>query len=176
MREALAALRPANPRHPFPPQKDGRPKGLNLLGLFAHHPALTRAYNAFTGHLLFATTLSTRQRELVVLRVAAVRGAEYEWRQHVPLAGDAGLDRDEIARVAAGPGAGWDGLDRALLTAVDELIADATISDATWDELRAHLDEQQLMDLVFTVGGYDALAMAMRAFRIELDADLDAWK
>ena len=28
------------------------------------------------------------------------------------------------------------------------------------------------MDLVFTVGAYDVLAMAMRSFRIELDDDL----
>ena len=39
-------------------------------------------------------------------------------------------------------------------------------------ELAAELDDQQLMDLVFTVGAYDVLAMAFRSFRVELDADL----
>jgi hypothetical protein len=59
-----------------------------------------------------------------------------------------------------------------MLAAVDELIEDATISDATWAVLAGDLDEQQLMDLVFTVGEYDLLAMAFRAFGVELDDDL----
>ena len=173
MRAALAALRPAEPRHPFPDPGGDRPKGLNVLGTLAHHPALTRAYHTFNGHVLFATTLSVRQRELLVLRVAAVRDAEYEWAQHVVLAGDAGIDDDEVTRVAAGPDApGWSAFDAALLRAVDELVADAAISDATWAVLAAELDDQQLMDLVFTVGAYDLLAMAFRTFRVELDADL----
>src|SRR6185295_12044888 len=138
MRDALAALHPPEPRHPFPPRSDDRPKGLNILGTFAHHPALTRAYHTFNGHLLFATTLSTRQRELVVLRVGAVRQAEYEWAQHVVLAGDVGISDDEIAWLAEGPDApGWAPLDRAIVRAVDELIADAMVSDATWAELAA---------------------------------------
>ena len=78
MRAALAALRPANPRHPLPQTKD-RPKALNALGTLARHPALTAAFNTFNGYILFASTLTPRQRELLVLRVATVRGSAYEW-------------------------------------------------------------------------------------------------
>ena len=173
MRDALAALRPADARHPAHAPREGRPKGLNLLGTFAHHPALIRAYHVFNGHVQFATTLSVRQRELLVLRVAAVREADYEWAQHAVLAADAGLDDDEVARVAEGPDApGWSPLERAMLSAVDELIADAEIADATWTALAGELDDQQLMDLVFTVGAYDLLAMAIRSFGVEMDDDL----
>lgn len=173
MREALAALRPAEPRHPFPPRDPARPKGLNALGMLAVHPVLARAFHTFNGHVLFGTTLSVRQRELLVLRVAAVRGSEYEWAQHVVLAGDAGIDAAEIARIAEGPdAAGWDPVEGAMVRAVDELLADARIADATWDVLAAALAERQLMDLVFTVGAYDLLAMAFRSFGVELDDDL----
>ena len=173
MRDALAALRPADARHPVHVQRDDRPKALNLLGTFARYPALTRAYHVFNGHVQFATTLSVRQRELLVLRVAAVREADYEWAQHALLAADAGLGEDEVARVAEGPDApGWSPLERALLRAVDELIADAEIADATWTALAGELDDQQLMDLVFTVGAYDLLAMAIRSFGVEMDDDL----
>ena len=173
MKAALAALRPEKPRHPFPSRAPGRPKGLNALGLLARHPELTRAFHTFNGHILFASTLTPRQRELLVLRVAAVRDAAYEWAQHAVLAGDAGIEPDEVARVAEGPDAdGWAPLEQAMVRAVDELIADATLTDATWAALAAELDDHQLMDLVFTVGAYDALAMAFGAFRVELDADL----
>ena len=46
------------------------------------------------------------------------------------------------------------------------------MSDATWASLAGELDEQQLMDLVFTVGAYEILAMAFRSFGVELDEDL----
>ena len=173
MRDALAALRPPEPRHPLPERGGDRPKGLNVLGVLAQHPALTRAYHTYNGHVLFATTLSERQRELLVLRVAAVRQCEYEWRQHVVLGRSVGLDGAEIARIAEGPGAaGWSPLEAAMLAAVDELLVDAEIADATWAALAAELDRQQLMDLVFTVGAYDVLAMALKSFRVELDDDL----
>ncbi|HZU80145.1 MAG TPA: hypothetical protein VE991_09545, partial [Acidimicrobiales bacterium] len=62
MRDVLAALRPAEVRHEPPPRREGRPKGLNILGTLAHHTALARAYHVFNGHVLFATTLTERQR------------------------------------------------------------------------------------------------------------------
>jgi alkylhydroperoxidase family enzyme len=172
MRAALAALRPAQPRHPFP-QTKGRPKALNALGTLARHPALTTAFNTFNGYILFASTLTPRQRELLVLRVAAVRQSAYEWEQHRVLAADVGLTAEEVDRVAKGPDTpGWSPLDRAMLAAVDELIGSGEVSDATWGLLAAELDDQQLMDLVFTVGTYELLAMAFRTFGVELDEDL----
>jgi len=173
MRVAMAALRPANPRHPFPARDPNRPKGLNALGTFARHPELARAYNTFNGHVLFASHITPRQRELLVLRVAVLRHCEYERLQHEVMAADAGLSTEEVERVAAGPDArGWSALDAALVRAVDELIADGVIADDTWTALAAHLDTEQLMDVVFTVGAYEILAFAFRSFGVEVDDDL----
>ncbi len=172
MREALGAIRPADPRHPFP-QSEGRPKGLNVLGTFAHHPTLAKAYNTFNGHILFTTTLELRERELLVLRVAAVRRSAYEWAQHVVLAADVGLTDDEVARIAEGPDAeAWSPVDRALVQAVDDLLADARIGEAAWTVLSEAFDTEQRLDVIFTVGAYDALAMALKSFDVPLDADL----
>lgn len=175
MRGAMAAIQPPAPRHP-PPIQEGRPKAMNTLGTYAHHPALARAWFTFNGHLMMATTLTLRQREILVLRVATLRKCSYEWAQHVVVARDVGLTDDEIARVTLGPDAPfWDPFEAALIRAVDELIADGAISDETWDVLAAELDTQQLMDLIFTVGAYEALSMLMRSFGLELDDDLQGF-
>jgi len=174
VRAGLAALRPAGVTQELK-RPANAPRGLNVLGTLAQHPTLMQAYHAFNGHLLYTTTLDARQRELLILRVAARRGAEYEWRQHVHIARGAGFSEDEIERVAEGPhAAGWSSFDAAMLRAVDELVADAEITDGTWQELAAGLDRHQLMDLVFTVGAYDLLAMAFKSFGVELDDDLAA--
>ena len=173
MADALAALRPPNPRVPIPSRDPSRPKGLHALGLLAHHPELSTAYNHFNGHVLFASTITPRQRELLVLRVAVLRDAAYEWAQHAVLAGDAGITDVELADVRSGPGApNWSPLEAALLSAADELLSDARISQATWSTLAAEFDIRQLMDVVFTVGAYDLLAMVFRTFDVELDDDL----
>jgi alkylhydroperoxidase family enzyme len=173
MGAAIAALRPSEPRHPFP-RREGRSKGLNALGTLARHPELAKAFHTFNGHILFATTLTPRQRELLVLRVATVRRSSYEWEQHRVLAADAGLEETEVARIAQGPDApGWSRLDRSMLAAVDELIGNGEIGDATWAVLSDELGEQELMDLVFTVGAYEILAMAFRTFGVEVDDDLE---
>ena len=174
MGAALAALRPENPRHPFPSRDADRPKGLNVLGTLAQHPDLARAFHTLVGHVLFATTITSRQRELVVLRVAALRSCGYEWAQHAVIAGDEGITPDELDRVVVGSHApGWAPGDQALLRATEELVRDAQLTDDTWAALTDHLDHQQVMDVVFTVGTYDVLAMAMNAFGVELDADLE---
>ena len=170
--QAIAALLPPDAERPLRRRKGGS-KGHNALGTLARHPKLMRAYHTFNGHILFTSTLSPRQRELLILRVAALRDAAYEWEQHVVLAEEAGLDAQEIARIADGPDAsGWSTEDAAMLRAVDELVGDAMIADATWVVLSEMMDEHQLMDLVFTVGAYELLAMAFRSFGVELDEDL----
>lgn len=172
MWDALAAMTPPTPRHARPIQ-DGRPKALNTLGTFAHHPELARAFLGFNGHLLRATTLSQRHRELLVLRVATVRECDYEWAQHVFIARDVGLTDAEIARVGIGPDAPlWNDLEASLLRAVDELIADGEIAATTWTLLSAALEVEQLLDLIFTVGAYETLAWMMRSFDLDLDDDI----
>ena len=174
MAESLAAAyRPSNPRHPVPPRDPSSPKGLNAMGVLAHHPELTDAYNQLIRHALYFTMLTTRERELLVLRVAHLRGATYEWAQHVYQAGVAGLSEEEVARVRQGPAAPeWSPHERALLSAADELVADARIGDGTYAVLTETFGTQQMMDVVFTVGVYETFAMAMRTFDVELDDDL----
>ncbi|WP_068160740.1 carboxymuconolactone decarboxylase family protein [Rhodococcus phenolicus] len=153
--------------------EQGRASGSNLLGTLARYPELTQSFLTFNSHLLRGTSLSPRQRELLVLRVAAHRGSDYEWAQHVLLARRAGLTDTEIALVADDPGAEqFSPSERSMLAAVDELLDDGTIGAQTWTALSTELDDQQLMDLVFTVGAYSMLAMALRSFGIEPEDEL----
>lgn len=172
-RTALAALRPPNARY-APLSTENRPKGLNVLGTFAHHPELAQAYFTLNGHVLMTTTLSERQRELLVLRVAAVRKSGYEWAQHVFVGRDVGLTDEEIGRVAYGPDAPfWSALDSALLRAVDELIADGGIGESTFAALTAELDVKQVLDVICTVGTYETLARVFASLEVEIDEDIN---
>jgi len=147
-----------------------RGRVLNIFRTLAHHPKLMKRWLVFGTHVLIQSTLAVRERELVILRIGWLCRAEYEWGQHRLIALGAGISEDEIARVAEGPdAAGWTPLDAALLRATDELHADSCVSDVTWKQLEAQLSRQQLMDLVFTVGQYNLVSMALNTFGVQLD-------
>ncbi|WP_106971612.1 carboxymuconolactone decarboxylase family protein [Streptomyces xylophagus] len=133
----------------------------NVLGIFQRHPALARAFLTFNMHLN-TSTLPVRVRELAVMRVAWRRGSRYEWASHVLIGRKAGVTEEEIEEVRTDA-------DTLLNRAVDELDTDSGLSDATYAALAVDLDERQLMDLVFTIGAYTMLTMALNTFGVELD-------
>ena len=150
--------------------------GINITKTLAHHPTLAAAWTTFASYVLGDNTLPPRDRELLILRIGYLRGAEYEWGHHSRMGRQAGLTDEEIVRITRGPdAAGWSSFDRALMRAVDELNRDAEISDQTWAELAARYDTKQLMDVVFTVGQYNLVSMALKTFRVPMDEGIEGF-
>jgi alkylhydroperoxidase family enzyme len=143
---------------------------LNIFATLAHHPKLLKRWLVFGNHVLGKSRLAPRDRELLILRIGWLCRSEYEWGQHVVISRAIGISDEEIRRVAEGPDApGWDPFEATLLRAVDELHADARIGDATWKALGERYDVQQRIDLVFTVGQYNLVSMALNSLGVPLD-------
>ena len=172
---ASAAAAQDAPREPrIPPLETA--DGANITRTLAHHPDLAEAWLTFARYVLGNSTLPPRERELLILRIGYLRGSEYEWGQHTRIGREAGLTDDEILRVVEGPEAPeWSPFDRTLLRAVDELHRDSEIGDATWDHLATRYDTRQLMDVVFTVGQYNLVSIALRTFRVPLDEGVEGF-
>lgn len=169
-REAVAAFSQPLSEIGKNPAEDAAVYVPNVMTTLVQHPALAKAFLPFSKYLLQDSSLPDRSRELMILRVAWLRQCEYEWAQHVLIGKNAGLTDDEIEDVRLGADQpAWAPTDRLLVKAVDELHESACISDQTWEQLSAHLDLQQMMELVFTVGAYDMLAMAFNSFGLALD-------
>lgn len=149
-----------------------RPDGsvLNIFRTLANHPDLARRWLVFGNHILAKSTLSPRVRELAILRTGWRCQSEYEWGQHVLISLDLGIAGIEIERLQDETiSAEWIPSEAAVLRATDELHAEKVISAATWTELTEHFTEQQLMDLVFTVGQYTLVSMALNTFGVQRD-------
>jgi 4-carboxymuconolactone decarboxylase len=154
----------------------GQDRILNIFKTLTNHPGLMRRWMVFANHILGKSTLAVRERELVILRIGYLCQAGYEWGQHVLIARGAGMTDAEIRSAKTGPDtAGLSELDRLLLQATDELHGDAHVSDATWAGLSEHLSTEQLMDLVFTVGQYNLVSMALNSFGVQPDDGLPGW-
>lgn len=148
---------------------------INVHKLMAHHPDLLKAWWNFRNYSVRGGDLGRRKGELVILRVAILLRAWYEWASHVERALACGLDREEIERVKRGPDApGWDPTEALLLTAVDELVANHGLARKTEAELRRHYTVQQIMDIMAIHGMYVILGCMINTWGLELDADAAA--
>ncbi len=149
-------------------------ESINLIQTLSHHPPLMEAWGPFGGYILRGSTLPDRDREMVILRTAWLNEAEYEWGHHARAARAAGMTDEEIRNVAVGENAGpWTSFERYLLRAATELHRGSAISERTWAFLKARYTDQQMIDLIFTVGQYRMVSMALRSIRVELDEGLE---
>ena len=145
----------------------------NVFTTLLNHPDLFRRWLVFANHILGKSTLDLRDREILILRIGHLADCEYEWRQHVQIARQAGMTDAEIGAIRDGAAAPcWSESERALINATDDLKRDTHLSDAAWNALAAHYDTRQIMDIVFTVGQYNMLAMALNSLGVQADPGL----
>jgi alkylhydroperoxidase family enzyme len=124
----------------------------------------------FRNHVVGNSTLSARQRELIILRTAHNCEADYEWRHHVERGLAAGLSKDEIDCVRQGPDAGgWQADESALLSAVDDCHRDFRISDKNLQDVERHFSVQQQLDITVTVGMYMTLALIIKTWDVAME-------
>ncbi len=149
-------------------REDGRV--LNVFATLGRHPKLFDRFSTFVWYVLLEQTLPDRDREILILRIGWLCQAKYEFGQHTLAGKMAGLKDEEILRITKGPDEpGWSAFDAALVRAADELYYDAIISDATWKVLSERYNEKQLMDVIFTVGGYNMVSWALNSFGVQLE-------
>ena len=111
-------------------------------------------------------------RELLILRTAWHCGSDYEWSQHVRIAGGVGVTREEMDRLRAADGPddpAWAPFDAALIRAADELHEDGCLGDASWSALAGRYDERQLIEVPMLVGHYHLLAFTLNSLGIQLE-------
>jgi alkylhydroperoxidase family enzyme len=142
----------------------------NIFATLAHHPKLLKRWRVFASHILGKSTLPDREREILILRIGWRARAPYEFSHHVHIGKRAGLTGEDIERIKEGSQApGLDPFDAALIRAVDELDAHTCISDETWKVLSERFDTQQMIDVLFTVGEYKMVSMALNSLGVQLE-------
>ena len=175
---ASPRIAPANP--PYPPEIQARfdalmPPGAAPLVLFRTLARDRRLFARFMGGgLLDKGHLTLRQREIVIDRVTARCGSEYEWGVHVAFfAKRAGLDQAQLrSLVGGGPGdACWEAQDALLIRFCDALHETCDIDDALWAELRAQFSEDAMLELLLLAGFYRTVSYLANGLKLPLEGN-----
>lgn len=176
----MSRIDPLEP--PFAPDADDvltamMPAGappIALFRTFARNLPMTQAMTGWGSYELSRRlSLSLRQRELVIDRVTARCGCEYEWGVHVLFFADrADLTAEQVTSLTSGAPSDmcWtDPAERSLLTLVDALHDTADVDDDVWGAAAAHFDGPQLLDACLLAGWYHAISFAANAARVTLE-------
>jgi alkylhydroperoxidase family enzyme len=91
---------------------------------------------------------------------------------------DQGVTPAELAGLGGADGGldalAWSPLERAALRAVDETADEGAVSDGTWDELAAQLDDGELIELLMLIAHYLMLTTVLRSLHVELEPRAEA--
>jgi alkylhydroperoxidase family enzyme len=144
---------------------------INIFRMTANASTAFRPWLAFGGALLSSLELDARLRELAILHVGRLSGAEYEWVQHVPIAHAVGASEEDVAAIEAGDlDADCLGPDvRAALWFTTEVVRDVRASDEALAAVREHLSPREVVELLMVIGQYMLVARVAETAGIEID-------
>ncbi len=151
------------------------PPGVAPLALFTMLARDERLFTKFmSGGLLDKGHLTLRQREIVIHRVTAQCGSEYEWGVHAAFFADkAGLDASALYSLVHGGAADecWaDESDAMLIRLCDALHKDCSLSDVLWDQAAKDFTAEALLEILMLAGFYRTVSYLTNATALPLES------
>ncbi|RYF65892.1 MAG: carboxymuconolactone decarboxylase family protein [Comamonadaceae bacterium] len=140
-----------------------------LYQVLLNSPPIAHGWEQMLSAVRNRSSLDARLRELVILRVAVLNRAPYEFDAHVPHALRAGSTQESIdaTRIDPLPADGpWTAAERLALQLTDAMTRDIDVPDALFEQVREHFDAQGLVDLTATIGAYNMVSRFLVALQI----------
>jgi len=146
-----------------------RGKLINLYRVLMNSPTVAAGWLDFNTVVRYKTSLDAALREMIILRVSILNGAEYQARIHgASHALKAGLSAEQIAALGE-----WQDSElfspaqRAALAWTDAMTRQIDVPDALHDDLKRHFDDQAVTEITVLAGAYNMHTRVARALRIE---------
>lgn len=151
------------------PQQDG-----HILSLFRTFANSVRFLRKGVPNLLDRDSpLPLRVRELVILRVTALRGCDYEWGVHAAIfARAAKLDAEQLAATRAPviDPAAWSPAEAGLLAAIDQLCTSGQLDPGTQTQFEADWTCAQQLEICALAGAYQTISFVANLARLPHEA------
>ena len=136
-----------------------------LYQVLLNSPQLAAGWEHLFTVIRQQTSVPPALRELVILRIAVLNGAGYEFEAHVPHALQAGMTQEEVDSVKRSDAA-FTGLQSLVVRYTDAMTRELRVADALVDELKRHFDDKALVELTATIAGYNMVSRFLVAMRI----------
>ena len=141
-----------------------------LYRLLGNSPAMLEAWVGLAWPLRSKPTTSRALRELLIMQLAVLTGASFEWQAHWPAAVKAGVSPAQLAAFGS-----WSSSDlfdeptKAALRCGAEMIADGGASAEAVAALRTHYSDGECIELILTSAFYSCVSHVLLTIGIEAD-------
>ncbi len=118
--------------------------------------------------------ISARLRELGQSRAGYARGSQFVFSQHCKSLRAVGFSEAQIAAIGHWSSTNlFTDVERAVLAYTDDLVlSGGRVADGTFEALKAHLSDEEILELTYITCSYEMHATMSRALRLEYD-DVD---
>jgi AhpD family alkylhydroperoxidase len=138
-----------------------------LYQVLLNSPAIAAGWEAMLTAVRNRTSVPGDLRELIILRVAVLNRASFEFDAHIPHASKAGVSPEKIEAVRSEDlGQAFTALERLVLDLTDRMTRDVDVPAATMDALKEHFDAQAIVEVVATVAAYNMVSRLLVALNV----------
>ena len=167
----------AGPADVVGPIRARRPGGklLNLDRMLLNSPAFAQAWNTMFGTIRQKLNVPAKLRETTIMFIGVLNHADYEWFQHEGEFLKAGGTQEQLAALKNGSAAlkdtkHFDEAELATLALTYEMTRNIQVKPATIKRIRAVLPDDQVVELIGTIAGYNMVSRFVVATGLEPEA------
>ena len=147
-------------------QRGGRV--LNLYRVLLNNPKLADAWLHLFTVIRQQCELPARYRELVIMAIAVLNGADYEYRHHAPIALEAGLTQAQLDALPRWRQSSvFDAAERAVLAYAESMTREIHVPDAVFEAVAVHFQPRETVELTATIAGYNLVSRFLEALKVD---------
>lgn len=140
-----------------------------LYQVLLNSPSVAAGWEQMLSAVRNHNSLPPALREMIILRVAVLNRASFEYDAHAPLAKAAGVGESTIASLGSVDMGAIEGLserEKIALRYTDAMTRDIEVPDALFAEVKANFDAQALIDLTATIAAYNMVSRFLVALHV----------
>jgi 4-carboxymuconolactone decarboxylase len=139
-----------------------------LYQVLLNSPAICEGWEQLMTAVRYKTSLSDRLRELIILRIAVLNDAPYEFNAHAPLAEKAGVTAAEIEAVRqTPPGPALSEHALRVLALTDAMTREVHVSDVLFEHVTRGMSDTEKVEIAATIASYNMVSRFLVGLHVE---------
>lgn len=138
-----------------------------LYQILLNAPEIAQGWEALLTAIRNRNSLSPAIREMIILRVAVLNRAQYEFDEHVPHAIKAGMSEEKIEVLKQIQISNlFDAQEQSILTLTDVMTTVIQVPDDVFATIKVNFNDQEILELVATISAYNMVSRLLNALHI----------
>lgn len=138
-----------------------------LYRTLLNSPEIAKGWEALLTAVRNKNSLPASLRELMILRVAVLNRAQFEFDAHVPHALKAGVNDQQIELIQKDKiTSGFTDLEILVMELTDVMTREIQVPDDLYNKVKAHFNDREILEVVTTISAYNMVSRLLNALHV----------